>query len=219
MLRILITGTNRGIGLELCRQLSEQGHEIWATCRQSSPELQKLNVKVFQGVDVTSEASLKKFSEQIAGEKIDILVNNAGILIADHVGELDFDKISQQIEINAIGPLKVTQALLSHLHKGSKIIMMTSRMGSIADNGSGAFYGYRMSKAALNMAAVSLAHDLKNQGIAVGIIHPGMVATQMTQYQGIESSEAAKGIIARMNELNLQNSGTFWHAQGEILPW
>jgi len=113
----------------------------------------------------------------------------------------------------------VTSIMQSHLVQGSKIILMTSRMGSIDDNGSGSYYGYRMSKAALNMAGVNLAHDFRSKGIAVAILHPGMVATEMTGRHGIPVSESADGLIARIDELRLQDSGGFWHANGERLPW
>jgi NAD(P)-dependent dehydrogenase (short-subunit alcohol dehydrogenase family) len=116
--------------------------------------------------------------------------------------------------------LLITQALLGNLDEGSKVGIITSRMGSIADNDSGGSYGYRMSKAAVNAAGKSLAIDLKPRGIAVGILHPGWVRTDMTGRNGlIDANESAKGLLARMDELNLDNTGTFWHANGELLPW
>ena len=133
---------------------------------------------------------------------------------------LDFDSIQRQFQVNAVGPLRIVSAVLPVLSKNSKIIMITSRRGSITDNTSGSSYGYRMSKAALNMASVSLAHDLKEKGIALGIVHPGYVKTDMTSHSGhIEPAESAQGILKRVEELNLENSGTFWHSNGEKLPW
>ena len=135
--------------------------------------------------------------------------------------DLDFDCIREQFEINALGPLRMTLALLPNLKAGSKIVMMTSRMGSIGDNTSGNSYGYRMSKVALSMAGKSLAHDLKPRGIAVAILHPGLVQTRMTNFTagGITPEDAVKGLLARIDELTLENTGTFRHANGEILPW
>lgn len=126
----------------------------------------------------------------------------------------------EQFEVNAIGPLRVTAALAPLLRGGGKVAIITSRMGSIADNGSGGYYGYRMSKAAVNAAGMSLARDLKGRGVAVALIHPGMVATEMTGRNGIAPAEAAAGVITRIDELTLATSGKFIHAgTGEELPW
>jgi NAD(P)-dependent dehydrogenase (short-subunit alcohol dehydrogenase family) len=149
------------------------------------------------------------------------LINNAGILENVSLKNLDFNSIRQQFEVNALGSLRLTQALLVNLKQGSKVIMMTSRMGSIEDNTSGGSYGYRMSKVALSMAGKSLSVDLKPQRIAVAILHPGLVKTRMTGFtdSGITPEQAVKGLLARIDELNLKNTGTFWHSNGEILPW
>jgi NAD(P)-dependent dehydrogenase (short-subunit alcohol dehydrogenase family) len=216
---ILITGANRGIGLELSRQLDARGDEVIATCRKAGPELEGLGVRVFKGVDVTDRGALEGVSRALGDTKIDVLINNAGIFENETLGDLDFDRIRRQFEINALGALLVTSIMQSHLVKGSKIILITSRMGSIDDNGSGNYYGYRMSKAALNMAGVNLAHDFRSKGIAVAILHPGMVATEMTGRHGIPASESAEGLIERIDGLRLQESGGFWHANGERLPW
>jgi NAD(P)-dependent dehydrogenase (short-subunit alcohol dehydrogenase family) len=109
--------------------------------------------------------------------------------------------------------------LLPNLDRGSLVVMMTSLMGSIADNASGGYYGYRMSKAALNAAAVSMSHDLRGRGIAVAILHPGMVATEMTGGRGVPASESADGLLARIDEWSLEATGTFRHADGRSLPW
>lgn len=128
--------------------------------------------------------------------------------------------LEEQFAVNAIAPLRVTRALLGNLTSGSKVALITSRMGSIADNDSGGYYGYRMSKAALNAAGKSLANDLQGPGIAVAILHPGMVATRMIGFNSdVSPAQAAAGIAARIDELTLENSGTFWHANGDVLPW
>jgi NAD(P)-dependent dehydrogenase (short-subunit alcohol dehydrogenase family) len=220
MARILITGANRGIGLELTRQLHARGDEVIAACRASSPELEAVGCRVEVGVDVADDASVKDLAARLAGVSLDILLHNAGILRRTTLEDLDLDSVRQQLEVNALGPLRLTSALLGNLSKGSKVAIVTSRMGSIADNTSGSHYGYRMSKAAVNMAGVSMARDLAPRGIAVALLHPGYVRTEMTGFGGYtEPAEAAAGLIARIDELRMANTGHFWHASGEALPW
>ncbi|MGB3202372.1 MAG: SDR family oxidoreductase, partial [Nodosilinea sp.] len=192
-----------------------------AVCRQPSDDLKALGVQVESGIDITDQASVITLAQRLQGTTLDVLINNAGIVERVTLDDLDFDSIRQQFEVNAIGPLRVTQALLPCLSEGAKVAIMTSRMGSIADNTSGGSYGYRMSKVALSMAGKSLAHDLKPKGIAVAILHPGLVQTRMTGFtqNGITPAEAVQGLLARIDELTLANSGTFWHSNGEVLPW
>ncbi|QCS48750.1 SDR family oxidoreductase [Picosynechococcus sp. PCC 11901] len=217
----LVTGANRGIGLEYCRQLKAQGDRVIAVCRTPSEELLQLGVTVKADLDLTNPDAVKQLAQDLQGETIDVLINNAGILERVDLDQLDVDSIRRQFEVNAIAPLRFTQALLANLKSGSKIILMTSRMGSIEDNTSGGSYGYRMSKVALSMAGKSLAIDLKPRGIAVGILHPGLVKTRMINFRedGISPTVAVEGLLARIEALNLDNTGTFWHANGEILPW
>ena len=143
------------------------------------------------------------------------------ILESTSLGALDAESLRRQFEVNAIAPLRLTRALLGHLGEGAKVILMTSRMGSIDDNGSGGSYGYRMSKVALNMAGKSLAIDLRPRGIAVALLHPGLVSTRMTGFstQGISPEESVRGLLARIDALSLETSGSFWHANGQLLPW
>jgi len=192
---------------------------VIAACRKSSKELEATGAEVHAGVEVTDDVSVARLAKAVDGRSIDILINCAGILTRETLDELDIDQIRRQFEVNAIGPLRVTAALLGSLGAGAKVAIITSRMGSIEDNTSGGRYGYRMSKAAVNMAGRSLAHDLKGKGIAVFLLHPGMVATEMTDRQGIPPQEAAQGLIARIDSLNMENTGTFWHANGEPLLW
>ncbi len=221
MATYLVTGANRGIGLEYCRQLQQRGDTVIAACRDSSAELETLGVQVKTQVDITSDTSVANLVQRLAGQTIDGLINNAGIVERVTLEGLDIESIRHQYEVNAIGPLRLTHALLSNLQSGSKVILMTSRMGSIGDNTSGSSYGYRMSKVALCMAGKSLSHDLKPQGIAVAILHPGLVQTRMTRFnaQGITPEQSVQGLLARIDQLNLENTGTFWHANGEVLPW
>jgi NAD(P)-dependent dehydrogenase (short-subunit alcohol dehydrogenase family) len=219
MKNVLVTGANRGIGLELCRHLLARGERVIAACRNVSDELKALDVRVTEGVDVCSDDSLMRLQRQLGELELDWLINNAGILSVETLANLDFAAMERQFRVNALGPLRVTSALLPNLRAGSKVGIITSRMGSIDDNASGGYYGYRMSKAAVNMAAVSLARDLKPRSIAVAVLHPGYVATDMTGKQGVPVAESARGLIRRLDELDMTNSGSFWHAQGERLPW
>jgi len=220
MATILITGANRGIGLELTRQLIARGDHVVATCRTSSPALEATGARLEAGIDVSSEANVAQLASRLGELTIDTLILNAGVLSVESLEEMDFERVRHQLEVNAIGALRVVLALRPRLVRGSKIALLTSRMGSIADNTSGGFYGYRMSKAALNAAGVSLARDLAPEGIAVILLHPGFVRTEMTGGNGeIEPAQAAERLIARIDELEMSSTGTFRHANGEALRW
>ncbi len=221
MKTILITGSNRGIGLEYCRQLSSRGDEVIATCRSASAELKELNIKIETGIDISLENSMDILVERLQGKKIDVLINNAGILYQDNLENLSLEKLQKQLQINSISPLLLTSKLLGNLKKGSKVIMMSSRMGSIEDNTSGGYYGYRMSKVALCMAGKSLSIDMLPKGISVALLHPGLVSTQMTNFSnnGITTKSSVQALIKRIDSLTIENSGEFWHANGENLPW
>ncbi|PJZ30553.1 SDR family oxidoreductase [Leptospira kmetyi] len=217
---VFITGSNRGIGLEFTKQFIAKGDRVFALCRKASNDLMKLKpTQIFEEVDVLNSNSIRDLSAKLLDTKIDILINNAGILIPDNLQSLDEENVFTQFLVNALGPLKIVKALLPSLGANAKLIFLTSRMGSIADNSSGSYYGYRASKAALNAIAVSLARDLSPKGISVGIFHPGMVATEMTGRQGIPTTESVQGLIERIESLNLNNSGKFFHQNGEELPW
>lgn len=216
----VISGANRGIGLELCRQAKARGDEVIALCRRASEPLRELGVRIEEGIDVSDDAVVPRLKERLAGVSVDVLVNNAGILSRQALPDLDWNAIRAQFEVNSLGPLRVTTAVLPSLHEGSKVAIVSSRMGSVGDNESGSRYGYRMSKAAVNIAGVSLARDLAPRGIAVALLHPGWIRTDMTEGKGnADASEAAAGLWARIDELTLETSGGFWHANGESLPW
>lgn len=216
---VLVTEANRGIGLELCRRFAARGDEIVAVCRIASPELRETGAEIHEGIDVTNDDSVRGLARTLEGRRVDILVNCAGILTRESLDDLAFDRIREQFEVNAIAPLRVTAVLEDCLRQGTKVAIITSRMGSIEDNTSGGRYGYRMSKAAVNMAGRSLAHDLAERGFSVFLLHPGMVATEMTGRQGIPPDEAAADLVARIDALGPEQSGTFWHAKGDRLPW
>ncbi|MGK7913098.1 MAG: SDR family oxidoreductase [Synechococcus sp.] len=217
----VITGANRGIGLEYCRQLVQRGETVIAICRRSSSELDELDLRVETGIDLATDEGIAALDRQLEDITIDVLINNAGILQRVSLDNLDLDSIRKQFEINAIAPLRVTHRLLDQMASPGKVVLMTSRMGSIADNTSGGSYGYRMSKVALCMAGKSLSLDLQSRNIAVAILHPGWVSTGMTNFtsQGITPAESVQGLLARIDALTLDSTGTFWHANGQVLPW
>ncbi len=220
MKHVLITGANRGIGLELARHYHAEGWRVTGVCRKTSPELDECAAQVIEGIDVTREGSLERLTAALQGQTIDLLINNAGVLHDDVLGSLNIDSLRLQMEVNAFAPLLVCEALLPNLAEGSKIANITSRMGSVGDNDSGGRYGYRASKAAFNAFGRSLAIDLKGRGIAVAQLHPGFVKTRMVNFDGLISpEESAAGLVERIAALTLENSGSFWHSNGEDLPW
>jgi NAD(P)-dependent dehydrogenase (short-subunit alcohol dehydrogenase family) len=219
MTTILVTGCNRGIGLQLCKQFAARGDEVIGVCRSDSKSLGALGIRVVSGIDVGRGDAMPRLKSAIGDQRIDVLVNNAGLLRSDKLGEFDYDDMMEQYRVNTLGPLRVTEALLENLGEGSKVVIVTSRVGSIEDNSSGGYYGYRASKTAVNQIGTNLKHDLLPRGIAVGLLHPGLVATDMTGSQGIAPADSARGLIERIDALNLENSGGFWHAEGYELPW
>jgi NAD(P)-dependent dehydrogenase (short-subunit alcohol dehydrogenase family) len=225
-MNVIITGANRGIGLELTKRFCEQKASVFALCRHSSSELNHLKsigVKVFEGVDVTKSETLKQVSKELSGVELDVLVCNAGILKDESMktmDSIDADSCLEQFNVNALGPLRTFAAFRPHLKKAAKVMMITSRMGSITDNSSGGHVGYRMSKCALNIATISLKHEFQSDGFVFGLFHPGWVQTEMTGKTGhLTPEESSRLLIKRLSELNAQTSGSFWHPEGEILPW
>jgi NAD(P)-dependent dehydrogenase (short-subunit alcohol dehydrogenase family) len=219
MATVLITGCNRGIGLQLAAQLHARGDSVIGVCRNASEELSELGIRIISGIDVSDGTSIKTLATELDGETIDILINNAGILMRDEFGAIDYDDMLAQYKVNTLGPLRVTEALRDNLQEGSKVAIVSSRVGSIADNSSGNYFGYRASKTAVNQVATNLMHEFKPRGIAVAILHPGLVATEMTGGQGITPEDSARGLIKRIDDLTIETSGGFWHAEGYELPW
>ncbi|MCC2656796.1 MAG: short-chain dehydrogenase/reductase [Panacagrimonas sp.] len=224
----LVTGADRGIGASICEQIGMRGDTALAACLVDAPELRgKRGVEILTGVDVTSAESMRALVRKVGDRRIDVIVNNAGLVVERKLGEFDYDVFQKEYAVNALGPLRVVEALLPRMGSGGKIGIVTSRVGSLSENGSGGLYGYRLSKAAGNMAGINLAHELKPRGIAVICLHPGSVRTQMTAGLTdqatvgvlVDPPAAAKGLIARLDELTLENTGTFRHANGQALPW
>jgi len=216
----VMTGANRGIGLELCRQAHARGETVVAACRHASPELESLGCRVVEGVDVTSDECGSVLERALGDDAVDVLVCNAGVLRRESLEALDFEGERLQFETYTLGPLRVVSALLPRLGAGAKIGLVSSKAGSIGDGPSGGTYGYRMSKAALNMAGANLAYELAERGIHVVVLHPGFVRTEMTGGAGnVDPDQAAAGLIARIDELNADRSGRFFHADGSEIPW
>ncbi|BCO19249.1 short-chain dehydrogenase [Alteromonas sp. KC3] len=219
-MNVVITGGNRGIGLALTKQYKARGAKVFATCRNSCDELNSAGVTIVKGVDVSQPDTLAEKLAPLMDINIDILINNAGVLGRENIEDWDPNTIDYQFRVNALGPLLVTQTLLPRLAEQSKVALISSRMGSMEDNGSGGYYGYRMSKAALNAAGVSMANDLRPKGIAVGVFHPGFVQTEMVNGAGdIDADTCAERLVARIDELNIENAGRFIHSNGDVLPW
>ena len=229
MSTVLVTGADRGIGNALCRAYRARGENVIAACLGDSDELRALGIRVEPGMDVTSDEAVHGLARRLAGTDtaIDLLINNAGIAERDELGALDYDAISRQFEVNTLGPLRVTEALLERLKPGSTVAFITSRIGSLGDNQSGGLYGYRISKCAANMVAVNLSHDLAKRGIAAVLLHPGMVATAMTfddeRHEARPPEDAAAALIERIDRVEPIEPGAqpaFWHApERTIIPW
>lgn len=217
---VVITGANRGIGLELARAFHAAGDHVTAICRTTSDSLTRLGIRVVDGIDLADPDAIANLGSGLVDQSIDILVNNAGLRTFETFDDLAADRILHQFRINALAPLLVTRAFADKLRDGAKVVLVSTRAGSIGDNTSGGEYGYRMSKSALNMAGVNLAQDMRSRGIAVFMLHPGFVKTDLTDNQGLVSAaESAAKLVALTDQLGLAESGRFFHADGGGLPW
>ena len=225
MKSILVVGADRGIANAICKQLDARGERVIAACF-GQVEFTEGGVDTIGGIDVTSDAAVRNLVNALRARsaRLDWILHVAGVLGLDELGKIDYDDMRRQFEINTLGPLRVAEACIPFMGPGSKLGIVTSRVGSLGDNGSGGMYAYRVSKAGANMVALNLHHDLSKRGISVVALHPGMVATDLTKdYPGnfnyIQPEEAARGLIARMDELTPESSGQFRHANGDKLLW
>ena len=221
---VLITGANRGIGLALAQQYVDAGWDVIATARKpaAADDLRELKVRIVQ-LDVTDQASVDNMAEELSGVAIDVLINNAGILPdMDGIDEIDIATYTQVLEVNAIGPVRVTQALMPNLRAGSmkKIMNTTSGLGSITANRSGNYYGYRESKAALNMFTVTLARELDRDGFTIIGMNPGWVRTDMGGPTApVSPQQSAAGIRSVIAKVTPADTGTYWNFQGSQEIW
>lgn len=230
MTTVLITGANRGIGLEFTRQYAADGAQLIACCRvpDKAAELRALadgaagRIEIMP-LDVTDAAQVALLKRKLDGRPIDILINNAGVMGGrkQSFGELDYHAWAHCLEVNVMGPMRVSEALIDNVASGTerKIVILTSKMGSIADAGGGA-YIYRTSKTALNMAARLMALELKDRGIVVLPVHPGWVKTDMGGPNAlITTEESVSGLRALVARANVAESGQYRDYSGAELPW
>ncbi|MCZ6834161.1 MAG: SDR family oxidoreductase [Planctomycetota bacterium] len=218
---IIVTGANRGLGLELTRQLSRTGHEVIATVRKvdEADHLADLAHEIHE-LEVTRPESVAAFAASIKGRPIDVLINNAALggVLEQH----DLEKMLDYFNVNALGPLRLVRAVLPNLRAGQRklIVNISSKMGSIEANQSGGSYGYRASKAALNMITKNLALELEGDGFTSVVIHPGWVKTDMggpnAQITVEESVASVLGVIGQLSE---KDNGSFLDLDGTMLPW
>lgn len=227
-MQIVVTGANRGIGLEFVKQLSQQGHQVVATARQpdNAQELQawaKDRDVIVSQLDVSDNKSVQQFVQQFNDKTIDVLINNAGVYPqSGQLGSLDWEMFAKGFEVNAIAPIRLSEALLPALKRGEgrRIAQVTSQMGSISDNGSGGHYAYRMSKAALNMGNKSLAHDLSEDGFVCLALHPGWVQTDMGGANAkLTPKQSVEGMIQNIFKSEQDKNGAFLSWDGSALPW
>ncbi|MCH9630840.1 MAG: hypothetical protein S4CHLAM37_08460 [Chlamydiia bacterium] len=217
MKTIVITGTNKGIGLELVKKLSAN-NKVFAVCRKASSELESISCEMIEGIDVTEESSIARLQKELKDVSIDLLINNAGIAIWKEEPQLK-ENILKQIEVNAIAPLMLTRALERNLKKGSVVVMMSSRMASISDNTSGRSYGYRASKTALNSLTKTLTFELMPKGITACLIHPGSVDTEMNPGGSVKVCECVEKLIKRIEGIDEKDSGKFLRFDEGEIAW
>lgn len=220
-MNVLVVGASRGIGLEFCRQLKKNPeNKVFATVRHVSAELKKLGVEQITGIDVADKDIWKKLGNTFAPKSLDCLIYNAGIFKLESLNDFNLESIEEQFYTNTLGAVAAIKALLPALREPSKIAFLTSLMGSMADNQSGSYYGYRMSKAALNAFAKSLSIDLRPKKITVTLLHPGYVKTDMTSHLGhIEPELSVNGLLGVIEKLSLKETGKFYRYDGAELPW
>lgn len=222
---VLITGANRGLGLEFARQYSAAGWKVIGTARkpEKAKDLEALGVRVMQ-LDVADAGSVAALASALEGKAIDLLINNAGMMDRDanSIEELDFDSVARVLAVNTIGPMRVTRALLPHLRRGAtkQIVHITSELGSIEGNSFGRFYGYRESKAALNMFNRSLAVELADEGFTCVVMSPGWVQTDMGGAEAPLTPEASiSGMRSVIAGFTASDNGSYRNYDGAVVPW
>ncbi len=232
MKTVLITGANRGIGLELVKQYANEGWRIFACSRDlvTSIELNNFALQFTNQItvcplDVAKHEQIEHLSRELSNESIDLLINNAGIYPtsrSDGFGATDYDAWARAFHINAMAPLKMAESFISQVSKShlKTLITITSKMGSVADNRGGGSYVYRSSKAAVNMVMKSLAIDLAPTGVISVLLHPGWVRTDMGGPNGLISTEqSVAGMRQVISNLKPENSGEFYAFDGQVVPW
>ncbi|SHH35739.1 SDR family oxidoreductase [Ferrimonas marina] len=227
--RVLITGANRGIGLAFCHHYLAQGAEVIACCRQ--PEQAEALLALAEshphtlslvGLDLAKPEQLSALCAFVQDQPLDLLISNAGVYGPKGIalGDYQAAPFDEIMQVNVLAPLLLVQALQPHLAPGAKVALLSSKMGSMTDNGSGGAYFYRASKAAVNAIGRSLAVDLAPQQVAVALLHPGWVKTEMGGAHAlIDTDTSVQGMSQVIAELNLERSGQFYNYDGQTIGW
>ena len=230
MATILVTGANRGLGIEFVEQYLNEGNDVIATYRNENSSMdliemgnERSNLKLLQ-LDVSSKKSLYSFAKNLGNSPIDIFINNAGVYCPRNssFGNVDDENWIPAIKVNTIAPILMTQLIIKNIRSGAdkKLIYITSKMGSIDDNKGGGAYVYRSSKTALNSVVKSLAVDLENEGMTVALIHPGWVKTDMGGPNAlIDKETSVRGMTEVISNLDISSTGNFYNYDGSIIPW
>lgn len=221
MATICITGPNRGIGLELARQYRSRGDDVMAIVRAPTQEISAIGAEIFSGIDVSDEFSVARLARELAGRKIDVLINNAGIFRdRNTLADVDLNAVREEFEVNTMGPLIVAQALSPLLADGGKLAIVSSNLGSIENTARASGYGYNVSKSGVNMVGKMLSLELAARKIAVLLLHPGWVSTDMTAHEGpVAAPDSAAGLIREIDALSMDTTASFRTWDGETLPW
>ncbi|KAF2483935.1 hypothetical protein BDY17DRAFT_117917 [Neohortaea acidophila] len=224
----VVTGAGSGIGHAFAEILIQEGYEVHAADHEVTEKLQALQCRLHK-LDLRSPDSITAFAQQLEGKRIDVLLNVAGVMVPRQQDALDTvtpETLQRLFQTNAFGPLLLTQALLPNLvaMPGSVVGIVSSRVGSIGDNESGGIYAYRASKAAVNSIGKSMANDLKEKGIVVALLHPGFVKTNLNtgsehHPDSVEPEEAARKLWGVLMSKSIEDTGKFWHREGNELPW
>ncbi|EON64698.1 hypothetical protein W97_03931 [Coniosporium apollinis CBS 100218] len=224
----VVTGANSGIGHAFAQILVKEGYDVYACDKILGDKINALGCKTFE-LDVSSQSSINDFAKQVQGKPLDLLLNIAGMMAgheADSLEKVDQATLEKVFAVNTFGPLLLTQALLPSLLKAEKprLGFMSSRVGSIADNSSGGMYAYRSSKAALNSICKSMAVDLRDKNVVVVIMHPGYVKTGLDPSthdlpEAVMPDEAASKLWKVLMSKSVEDTGKFWHREGQELPW
>lgn len=221
MATIIITGANRGLGLEMAKQYAANGWNVIATAREpeKAKELQAIDKVTVMQLDAAEDASVQKFAEQLGDRPVDLFINNAGIY-----GPSEFDRQGwlDLFNINVIGPVELATALKDNVtqSKDKKMVVISSQVGSIAENDSGSMMYYRTSKAAVNQAWNSLAQQWKGEGLTLAMMHPGWVQTDMGgENADLTPEESVEGMRSVIDGLTHDQNGKFYDYNGREIPW
>ena len=221
MANAVVTGANRGIGLEFVKQLSKAGYNVYAGFRTFSQEMEDACNGMIQPLDVSLQHSVDDFTSKLPSS-IDLLINNAGVADGrwQSMEEIDDNIALKVLNINAVGPVRMMKSISEKLSDGAKVVMITSLMASMEDCKTGRSYAYRASKAALNMFSLAMKNELKTRNISLVLMHPGWVRTDMGgPHAEVSVVESVEGMMKQIKHHSIENTGMYMDFQGNILPW